>query len=64
MDYVKEHRDPLKIFREKVKDQIDLAKLDAIDAESKANVDDAVAKARAAKYPEVSQLLTDVYVSY
>ncbi len=64
VDYVKEHRDPLKIFREKVKDQIDLAKLDAIDAESKANVDDAVAKARAAKYPEVSQLLTDVYVSY
>lgn len=64
MDYVKEHRDPLKIFRKKVKDQIDLAKLDAIDAESKANVDDAVAKARAAKYPEVSQLLTDVYVSY
>ena len=50
--------------REKVKDHIDPAKLDAIDAQSKANVDDAVAKARAAKYPEVSQLLTDVYVSY
>lgn len=53
----------MKIFREKVKDKIDEAKLDAIDAQSKANVDDAVAKARAAKYPEVSQLLTDVYVS-
>ena len=64
LDYVKEHKDPLKIFREKVKDKIDEAKLDAIDAQSKANVDDAVAKARAAKYPEVSQLLTDVYVSY
>ena len=54
----------MKIFREKVKGKIDEAKLDAIDAQSKANVDDAVAKARAAKYPEVSQLLTDVYVSY
>jgi len=64
LDYVKEHKDPLKIFREKVKDKIDEAKLDAIDAQSKANVDDAVAKARAAKYPEASQLLTDVYVSY
>ena len=64
LDYVKEHKDPLKIFREKVKGKIDEAKLDAIDAQSKANVDDAVAKARAAKYPEVSQLLTDVYVSY
>lgn len=64
LDFVKEHKDPLKIFREKVKGKIDEAKLDAIDAESKANVDDAVAKARAAKYPEISQLLTDVYVSY
>src|SRR5690606_3342348 len=64
LDYVKEHKDPLKIFREKVKGKIDEAKLDAIDAQSKANVDDAVAKARAAKYPEASQLLTDVYVSY
>jgi len=64
LDYVKEHKDPLKIFREKVKGKIEEAKLDAIDAQSKANVDDAVAKARAAKYPEVSQLLTDVYVSY
>ena len=61
---MKEHRDPLKIFRAKVKGKIDEAKLDTIDAESKANVDAAVAKARAANYPEVSQLLTDVYVSY
>ncbi|KAF5271872.1 hypothetical protein FQR65_LT17543 [Abscondita terminalis] len=64
LDYVKEHKDPLKIFREKVKGKIEDAKLDAIDAESKANVDAAVAKARAANYPEASQLLTDVYVSY
>ena len=64
LDYVKEHKDPLKIFREKVKGKIAEATLDAIDVESKANVDAAVAKARAANYPELSQLLTDVYVSY
>ncbi|WOE31528.1 MULTISPECIES: thiamine pyrophosphate-dependent dehydrogenase E1 component subunit alpha [unclassified Acinetobacter] len=64
LDYVKEHHDPLKIFREKVRGQIDEAKLDAIDVESKAHVDAAVAKARAAAYPELSQLVTDVYVSY
>ncbi|NNH01785.1 thiamine pyrophosphate-dependent dehydrogenase E1 component subunit alpha [Acinetobacter sp. ANC 5414] len=64
IDDIKAHKDPLKIFREKVKDQIYAAKLDAIDAESQAKVDDAVAKARSARYPDVSQLLTDVYVSY
>ena len=52
----------MKIFREKVKGKIDEAKLDEIDAASKANVDDAVAKARAAAYPKPEQLLTDVYV--
>lgn len=64
VDEVKEKKDPLKIFREKVKGQLDEAQLDEIDAQAKANVDDAVAKARAAKYPEISQLTTDVYVSY
>lgn len=64
VDFVKENKDPLKIFREKVKGKIDEAKLDEIDAVSKANVDDAVAKARAAAYPQPEQLLTDVYVSY
>lgn len=64
VDFVKENKDPLKIFREKVKGKIDEAKLDEIDAVSKANVDDAVAKARAAAYPKPEQLLTDVYVSY
>lgn len=64
VDFIKENKDPLKIFREKVKGKIDEAKLDEIDAASKANVDDAVAKARAAAYPQPEQLLTDVYVSY
>lgn len=64
VEFIKENKDPLKIFREKVKGKIDEAKLDEIDAASKANVDDAVAKARAAAYPKPEQLLTDVYVSY
>ena len=44
VEFIKENKDPLKIFREKVKGKIDEAKLDEIDAASKANVDDAVAK--------------------
>lgn len=64
IEYVKQHHDPLKIFREKVKDQIDMAKLDAIDQAAKEKVDAAVAHARAAAYPAPEQLLTDVYVSY
>ncbi|MDU8919601.1 ABC transporter substrate-binding protein, partial [Klebsiella pneumoniae] len=64
VEFIKENKDPLKIFREKVKDKIDEAKLDEIDAASKANVDDAVANARAAAYQKPEQLLTDVYVSY
>lgn len=63
-EYVKEHKDPLKIFRKNVKGQVDEKKLDQIDQETKALIDDAVKKARAAKLPEISQLLTDVYVSY
>lgn len=64
IEYVKQHYDPLKIFRDKVKDQIDVAKLDAIDQAAKEKVDAAVANARAAAYPAPEQLLTDVYVSY
>ncbi|CAI3924837.1 TPP-dependent pyruvate or acetoin dehydrogenase subunit alpha (AcoA) (PDB:1DTW) [Commensalibacter communis] len=64
IEYIREHKDPLKIFRQKVKGQVSDEKLDQIDKDSKALVDDAVKKARAAKNPEVSQLYTDVYVSY
>lgn len=64
LDEIKANQDPLKKFRAQVKDVLDVAELDAIDAEAKALVDDAVIKARAAAFPDVSQLLTDVYVSY
>ncbi|MQT33969.1 ABC transporter substrate-binding protein [Pseudomonas helleri] len=56
--------DPLKIFSQHVAGQISPEELQAIDDEVTALVDDAVAKARAAEFPAVENLLTDVYVSY
>ncbi|WP_277749128.1 thiamine pyrophosphate-dependent dehydrogenase E1 component subunit alpha [Paenirhodobacter populi] len=61
---LRKNHDPLKIFRDKVKDQIKAAELDKIDAEVTAQVDDAVKQARAAAYPPAENLLADVYVSY
>ncbi len=57
-------RDCLIIFREKVKGQIPAAQLDAIDAEVAQLVDEAVDEARAAAFPAVENVLTDVYISY
>ena len=56
--------DPLKIFTSKTADKLTREALEAIDADVKAQVDDAVIKARAAGYPVAESLLTDVYVSY
>ncbi|MPM79182.1 hypothetical protein SDC9_126215 [bioreactor metagenome] len=56
--------DPLKIFRKNVADQIDAAELDAIDAAAAEEVDAAVAYARAAAWPDASEVTTDVYASY
>ncbi|MDY0889046.1 thiamine pyrophosphate-dependent dehydrogenase E1 component subunit alpha [Kosakonia sp. CFBP8986] len=56
--------DPLKIFTSKTAEKLTREALEAIDAEVKAQVDDAVIKARAAGYPVAESLLTDVYVSY
>lgn len=56
--------DPLKIFISKTAEKLTREALEAIDAEVKAQVDDAVIKARAAGYPVAESLLTDVYVSY
>jgi pyruvate dehydrogenase E1 component alpha subunit len=56
--------DPLKIFTSKTAEKLTRGALEAIDAEVKAQVDDAVIKARAAGYPVAESLLTDVYVSY
>ncbi|HDY9278894.1 TPA: ABC transporter substrate-binding protein, partial [Klebsiella pneumoniae] len=61
---LREQHDPLKIFTAKVKRQITLEELTAIDEEVEALVNDAVLKARAAAYPAPEDLLTDVYVSY
>ncbi|MDV3208146.1 MAG: hypothetical protein LOY04_14045 [Rhodococcus ruber] len=52
-------------FRAKVDGKKVTAKeLDAIDAEARERVEVAVTKARAAEYPPLTNLLTDVYVSY
>ncbi|RQM36055.1 thiamine pyrophosphate-dependent dehydrogenase E1 component subunit alpha [Rhodococcus ruber] len=57
--------DPLVKFRAKVDGKKVTAKeLDAIDAEARERVEVAVTKARAAEYPPLTNLLTDVYVSY
>ncbi|MGF6438221.1 thiamine pyrophosphate-dependent dehydrogenase E1 component subunit alpha [Kosakonia sp. 1610] len=56
--------DPLKIFASKTAEKLTREALEAIDADVKAQVDDAVIKARAAGYPVAESLLTDVYVSY
>ena len=60
----KDTMDPLKIFRKNVADQIDAAELDAIDAAAAEEVDAAVAYARAAAWPDASEVTTDVYASY
>ncbi|MEU5846960.1 thiamine pyrophosphate-dependent dehydrogenase E1 component subunit alpha [Saccharopolyspora shandongensis] len=58
-------RDPLQNFRDKADPKkVTAAELDAIDEQSRELVGDAVARARAAAYPPIENLLTDVYVSY
>jgi pyruvate dehydrogenase E1 component alpha subunit len=57
-------RDPLKIFRAKVAGTIDAADLDSIDAAASEEVEAAVQYARAAAWPAIDQLTTDVYVTY
>ncbi|MDA3630556.1 thiamine pyrophosphate-dependent dehydrogenase E1 component subunit alpha [Saccharopolyspora oryzae] len=58
-------QDPLQIFRGKVdRRKVTAREFDEVDEESRALVDDAVAKARAAEYPPIEHLLTDVYVSF
>jgi pyruvate dehydrogenase E1 component alpha subunit len=57
-------QDCLQIFRAGVQGKIDEAELDAIDAEVQEQVDEAVAAARAAAYPAVENVTTDVYINY
>ncbi|MDY5784991.1 MULTISPECIES: thiamine pyrophosphate-dependent dehydrogenase E1 component subunit alpha [unclassified Corynebacterium] len=61
---LKEETDPLTVFRLKHGKQISIDELDAIDKDAKKLVDDSVKKARAAKWPDPSEVTTDVYVSY
>ncbi|POR49477.1 pyruvate dehydrogenase E1 component alpha subunit [Paraburkholderia eburnea] len=63
---LREEKDCLKRFEERVV-RAELASTDdlrKVDAEVKALIDDAVAKAKAAPLPAPEALLTDVYVSY
>lgn len=66
-DEVKRLRDKsdcLKIFRAKVKGKVKASELDALDAEAKQRVSDSVDAARAASYPSIENVHSDVYVSY
>lgn len=58
--------DCLNLFRARVSGDgaLDAAALDAIDAETAAQIDGAVSEARAAAFPGIADLTTDVYVSY
>jgi len=63
---LRENRDCLKHFRARVSEAalLEPDALDVVDAEVNSLVGQAIADARAASPPDVSQLLTDVYVSY
>jgi len=59
-------RDPLDKFIKRVVDRklISTEKLEEIDARAKAVIDEAVQLAEKSPYPDVDQVMTDVYVSY
>ena len=66
LDRIREERDCLKAFREKVTAAglLDHADLDAIDAETAILIEEATLEARAAPPPDPASVTTDVYVSY
>jgi TPP-dependent pyruvate/acetoin dehydrogenase alpha subunit len=66
IDEIREQRDCIKLFRDRVLDAgvLDSDSLDAIDAEARQLIDDAVTEAKAAPEPTVDELFTDVYVAY
>ncbi|HLJ07460.1 MAG TPA: thiamine pyrophosphate-dependent dehydrogenase E1 component subunit alpha [Acidimicrobiia bacterium] len=65
-DDLREHRNCLTRFRAAVTETgvLSDAELDAVDAEARALIDEAVVQALAAPEPTPDDLLTDVYVSY
>ena len=66
LDRIREERDCLKAFREKVTTAglLDHADLDLIDAETMALIEEATTEAQAAAPPDPSAVTTDVYVAY
>lgn len=66
LDQIREHRDCLKNFRKRVSEAklIDLAELDALDAEVMTLIEEAVTEARSAARPTAEDVLSDVYISY
>ncbi|AOF94668.1 thiamine pyrophosphate-dependent dehydrogenase E1 component subunit alpha [Sphingobium sp. SA2] len=66
IDRIRETRDCLKSFRARVGEAklIDMAQLDAIDAEVAQLIDEATAEARAAEVPDPASVAEDVYVTY
>ena len=61
---MKDTKDPLKIFRENVAGSIEPSELDAIDEANTELVDSSVTEAKAAPVPDISDVDSDVYVSY
>ncbi len=61
-----QERDPLEKFKQRVTERglVSAAELAAIDAKAEQAVKEAVAFAEASPYPGLSEVLTDVYVSY
>ena len=66
LDRIREERDCLKIFRQRVTEAklLEGAEIDAVDAEVEALIDRAVAEAKAAEKPRPEHVLEDVYISY
>ena len=66
VELLREHGDPLKLFRRKVTDAalLDAADFDRLDAQVAAEIDAAVEFARAAPIPDVVDLFADVYANY
>lgn len=66
VEALREERDSLKIFRQRVTETslLDPEQLDAIEQEAKSAVAQSVSGAKAAPPPTKDDLLTDVYVSY
>jgi pyruvate dehydrogenase E1 component alpha subunit len=66
LERIREERDCLKAFRARVSESslLDLADLDAVDAEVASLIDEAVAEARDAAPPDPASVAEDVYVDY